>query len=54
MFSGYVWTNPFIWLPISVAITVRKNEFENDKTESITADSDNDDDFSSLEGDNNG
>jgi len=52
MFSGYVWTNPFIWLPIAVAITVSKNGFEPDISESI--DVDNEDNLSSLEGVING
>ena len=54
MFSGYVWTNPFIWLPIAVVITVRKNEFEPDISESIEVENDNHDDLSSLEGEIDG
>ncbi len=54
MFSGYIWTNPFVWLPIAVAITVRKNEFEPDLQETISSDADVQDDKHSLEDKNNG
>ena len=27
MFSGYVWVNPHIWLPIAVVLTVQNKKF---------------------------
>lgn len=57
MFSGYIWTNQLVWLPIVVVLTAHKS-VDNIETSEIAASIesyiDNPDDSNSLEGDNNG
>ena len=49
MFSGYVWSNQHVWLPIAVFLTIHKNEFELSE-----ADSDNQDIDQLSEGETDG
>jgi O-antigen ligase len=54
LFSGYVWTNQLVWLPISIVLTINLNDFEYDVNESYTSDFDNQEIDNSLDGENNG
>ena len=57
MFSGYIWVNPHVWLPISVVLTIRKSVDDMNTsgiTDSFASDTDNHNVISSLDGDNNG
>lgn len=44
MFSGYFWNNQHLWLPIAVALTINKNEFDNNVISAIESDVDDSDD----------
>lgn len=52
LFSGYIWTNQLVWLPIAVVLTINLNEFAS--TENYISDSDNQDIDNSFDGENNG
>ena len=54
LFSGYIWTNQLVWLPIAVVLTINLNEFEFASTENYISDSDNQDIDNSFDGENNG
>ena len=57
LFSGYVWSNQFVWLPIAVILTVQQSvDFHKpvDSSENITSDNDDQDDSHILETENNG
>ena len=54
LFSGYIWTNQLVWLPIAVVLTINLNEFEFARTEIYISDSDNQDIDNSFDGENNG
>ncbi len=54
LFSGYIWTNQLVWLPIAVVLTINLNEFEFASTENYISDSDNQEIDNSLDGENNG
>ena len=38
MFSGYFWNNQHLWLPIAVALTIHKNEFEHNVINTFESD----------------
>ena len=52
-FSGYIWTNQLVWLPIAVFLTIHPNESDNDSVE-ITSSDDDQDNAQSLIDENNG
>ena len=54
LFSGYVWTNQLVWLPIAIVLTINLNDFEYDVNETYTSDFDNQEIDNSLDGENNG
>ena len=57
LFSGYVWSNQFVWLPISVILTVQQYVDFNksaESSENITSDNDDQEDSHVLESENNG
>ncbi len=54
LFSGYVWTNQLVWLPIAVVLTINLNEFEYVSSGTYTPDSDIQDIDNSSDDENNG
>lgn len=57
MFSGYVWVNPHIWLPLAVVLTVNKTvdiQRNNNSDDIDVFEIDNTDDSCPLEDENNG
>ena len=54
LFSGYVWTNQLVWLPIAIVLTINLNDFEYDVNETYTSDFDNQEIDNSLDGENKG